>query len=504
MYIAEKAPLALYLTKARKNHRNPIVFSVSFKKQNRMRDNMLKDDVDKYKQLFDLLNNSFVEIFLSSIYQNIAKQIQDTVRANFEYAENRWRSSSEDTKPYKKELLYYLNGCKETRIKFIDTFNKILIGKIDKNLLPKIYSEVSEYYIKLSMQEMRKYISEDQDSKALIIQLANKFRNDINYANKIMYMDGYAKILDSDTVRSIQIEIKKIISSFINEEKSLFQIYYSQHCKRYSDTIQYYFLQGREGSIAKSAFDDFALESISEAEDEVKTLPDFSINKAELIKNFSYLTATNIRQINYTPEDYIREDYEISHRLDEMEKLMVGKEEQECIEKRSLKICENDTGYSYEKLFGDVLPGSRSIIIHDSYIEKDHQLKNLINFCCVAKKLGSPERIKLVTKQCNKIKIDEKLKEFKQNIKMHKIEFEVEYSSTIHDRRIELDNGWTIIPGLGLDIYKHPGKWFSLEGADNFFRSCKQTNIDFIFKGTSQTVETERNDASYDFEKNCQ
>jgi ATP-dependent Lon protease len=143
-----------------------------------------------------------------------------------------------------------------------------------------------------------------------------------------------------------------------------------------------------------------------------------------------------------------------------------------------------------KKLFGDVLPGARSIIIHDSYIEKDHQLENLIKFCSMAKKICSPEKIKLITKQCNKIKIDEKLKEFKQNLKKHKIEFEVEYSPTIHDRRIELDNGWTIIPGLGLDIYKHPGKWFSLEAADDFFRACKQTNIDFIFKGNSQAEET--------------
>jgi hypothetical protein len=322
---------------------------VSFKKQNRLRDNMLKDEVDKSKQVFGLLNNSFVDIFMSFIYPNVVKQIQDTVRSNFEYAENRWRSPSEVTNAYEEELLYYLNGCKETRIKFIDTFNKILIGKIDKDLLPKIYSEVSEYYIKLFMQEMRKYISEDQDSKALILQISNRVQNDINYANKNISKDKCVQILESDIHSFVLKETLKVIESIFNEEKYQFKKYFLHYSNKYNATIQHFFLVGNESQIAFGALDDFALESISEAENVLRMLPDFSLNKTELINKFISLAAEKNRKIDYTPEDYIREHHERSRYFDEMAKALNEKGEQEFIRRKSCKISENDTGYSYEK-----------------------------------------------------------------------------------------------------------------------------------------------------------
>jgi len=52
-------------------------------------------------------------------------------------------------------------------------------------------------------------------------------------------------------------------------------------------------------------------------------------------------------------------------------------------------------------------------------------------------------------------------------------------SDTLHDRRIDLDNGWSISLGRGLDFYQRPDEWFDIGAYDLDQRACYETNIGF-------------------------
>jgi len=404
---------------------------------------MLLEDVNKKNLIFQTLSNVLIESFSSHVLPMVKQHIAILIDVNFEFVERRWANLSEYIEFYQNDLLYYINGSKETRLKFIDTFEKKFIEKANNRILPEIVSKVSEYYVDLSMKEMRQYISESKDAKELILQLVDKVLIEIACTNRVMSQNNSSPNIDTGNAfaNAIVKEIQKIIDSLINDERYSFSTFYLQYQKKFADTMQYFFIEAREVPYASSIIDGIALESISDAENELEILPDFSINKDDLINGFVSKADNSKAKIEFTPEDCIKEDCQRERYLEEMDKALVEKEKQDLITRKSCKIRENDTGYSYEILFDEILDGARTIVIHDSYIVRNYQLNNLAKFCAVAKKLGNPEKIKLITKQCNKNEIDDSLKEFKQNLKMHKIEFEVEYSTTIMIDVLNLTTG---------------------------------------------------------------
>lgn len=58
------------------------------------------------------------------------------------------------------------------------------------------------------------------------------------------------------------------------------------------------------------------------------------------------------------------------------------------------------------------------------------------------------------------------------------VAFEVEFSSSMHDREILLGNGYIISIGRGLDMFKPLTSKYSLGMMDYDFRECKETKID--------------------------
>ncbi|GEM_PF-1491157 len=156
-------------------------------------------------------------------------------------------------------------------------------------------------------------------------------------------------------------------------------------------------------------------------------------------------------------------------------------------EEMTIRISENETGYSYKNLFYPYIKDACRIIIRDAYIRKEYQIKNLVAFCSILpdKKPGE-ERIEvtLVTghesTEEEKEKQIHKLEELKKALDELNINFKYEFDDKLHDRSIETDKGWRIIPGRGLDIYQDPGTYYSPVTFDQTKRKCKETDIDFI------------------------
>ena len=153
----------------------------------------------------------------------------------------------------------------------------------------------------------------------------------------------------------------------------------------------------------------------------------------------------------------------------------------------TIRIKENETGYSYKNLFFPYIKDANRIIIRDAYIRKDYQIKNLVAFCSILPEREKDEprvQVVLITgledEPENRGKQVEKLEELKKALDGLNIDFKYEFDDKLHDRSIETDTGWRIVPGRGLDIYQDPGTYYSPVAFDQTKRKCKQTDVDFI------------------------
>lgn len=150
---------------------------------------------------------------------------------------------------------------------------------------------------------------------------------------------------------------------------------------------------------------------------------------------------------------------------------------------RNYRIHYGATGFSYESIFGDYLPGAEEILIEDPYIRQNHQIVNFLRFCETAVRLGKPKRIVLITKFDNQLEKDEvtaKLFTIADNLKLLDVALEIKENATLHDREVRLSNGWSIKIGRGFDIYQRPDDWFQIGSNDLDLRPCLETNVDVI------------------------
>jgi len=150
---------------------------------------------------------------------------------------------------------------------------------------------------------------------------------------------------------------------------------------------------------------------------------------------------------------------------------------------KTININEGDIGNTYESLFGPYLEGGKSIKVFDPYIRFEYQIQNFLAFVGILDSKIGNEKIHLVTgaddeykQQAAKYKFDK----LADDLKKHKIEFTFEFDPSRHDRKILIDNGWSIYPGRGLDIYQKPESNYELGGIDQAKRSCKRTEIVYV------------------------
>lgn len=151
---------------------------------------------------------------------------------------------------------------------------------------------------------------------------------------------------------------------------------------------------------------------------------------------------------------------------------------------KSVDLRTNQKGVSYASLFGDYLRSATEIKITDPFIRYPFQVDNLVDFiqtcreCC-----SNPEELKIHLSTSNPD--DEKVAEMidifddlKDELTPIGIEFTHDFDAN-HDRMIDLNNGWRITLGRGLDIFEKYGR-FSLARNRQEDRRCKECTITFI------------------------
>ncbi|NXT29382.1 MITD1 protein, partial [Syrrhaptes paradoxus] len=150
---------------------------------------------------------------------------------------------------------------------------------------------------------------------------------------------------------------------------------------------------------------------------------------------------------------------------------------------KQIRIEENATGFSYEKLFQEYLTEIVSEVwVEDPYIRQIHQLYNFLRFCeMLVKGPCKVKTIHLLTSYdegSGRSQQMSGLEEIQQSLRNYGVMLDVAFSSSIHDREIRFNNGWMIKIGRGLDYFKKPQGRFSIGYCDFDLRPCHETTVD--------------------------
>ncbi|NXD20202.1 MITD1 protein, partial [Spelaeornis formosus] len=155
---------------------------------------------------------------------------------------------------------------------------------------------------------------------------------------------------------------------------------------------------------------------------------------------------------------------------------------------KQIRIEENATGFSYEKLFQEYLTEIVSEVwVEDPYIRQVHQasrylLYNFLRFCeMLVKGPCKVKTIHLITsydKGMGRSQQMSALEEIKRSLSNYGVTLNIDFSSSIHDREIRFNNGWMIKIGRGLDYFKKPQGHFSIGYSDFDLRPCHETTVD--------------------------
>ena len=128
--------------------------------------------------------------------------------------------------------------------------------------------------------------------------------------------------------------------------------------------------------------------------------------------------------------------------------------------------------------------------MEDAYIRATHQIGNFVRFCEMAIKLGTINKINLITSfdaKTNVQEVETKLGDLKQSLLELDVFLDIRLDENLHDRQIRLNNGWVVKIGRGLDIYQPPQSYFEIGSNDLSLRKCVQTNVDVYKDGEAQS-----------------
>ena len=149
----------------------------------------------------------------------------------------------------------------------------------------------------------------------------------------------------------------------------------------------------------------------------------------------------------------------------------------------TLHIDEGETGYSFEKIFGPYIKGAKRIAIVDPYIRFEYQIRNFLAFANIIDTSRGVVEVHLTASADDADQAYELLQKYKEiadSLAKNKIKFTYEFNPSIHDRSIRCDNGWSIFPGRGFDIFQKPESKYELSEVNQLRRKCKESEIVFL------------------------
>lgn len=232
---------------------------------------------------------------------------------------------------------------------------------------------------------------------------------------------------------------------------------------------------------------DFAIESRKRVKDQLRKM-DETFNDDPV--DFSYRTKDGKLFSIETLEVMEYGDAKLnilpsSLRTPPAEKPAVEKTSKKYLEGFNLNIRDNQTNISYKGLFGDYLEGATEYVIKDPYIRLPYQMRNFVELCRLITELKPEDeevRIHLVTYNNEDFLEAAKqgFSELGDSLEELGITFTYEFNDVQHDRCIEMNNGWKIILGRGLDIWQKTSGRFDIAEFYQEKRLCKEFEVTVV------------------------
>lgn len=242
------------------------------------------------------------------------------------------------------------------------------------------------------------------------------------------------------------------------------------------------------------------------SEEDMKELLDFAIECRKRVKlqlqnmdetfeevDFSYTIKSNGKKITIetlevlehltplplVPIDYVAEEQNLT------EEITIPQATKLVLSGGQKIIRDNQSGISYDMLFGAYLIGATDIKIIDPYVRLPYQLRNFMELARLISEKKDPEtdvKLHLITSN-NEDYIEGAKDAFEQmtySLESIGIIFTYEFDDFIHDRSMVMDNGWKVILGRGLDIWQKTGGWYDVNEYIQEKRLCKACEVTFV------------------------
>jgi len=312
-----------------------------------------------------------------------------------------------------------------------------------------------------------------------------------------MFTDGYGFIVDY--LAGVMKELRK--EDRMNDYNKYFELSdtittrdKTSIAKTFSGLVKIIFPHGEFTEDEAKSMLEFAIENRRRVKDQLRKMDetfervDFSYmnrqtKKKTLVQTLEYIENKNLLGLQ-DDDDSVAEDIPPVTVPAEPIKVFELTEGQKIIR-------DNQSGISYDMLFGAYLIGAKEITITDPYIRLPYQLRNFMEFAkLVSTKKEDLEDVKLhlITNNNEEYIENSKdaFKEMADSLESLAIQFSYEFNENTHDRSIVLGNGWKIVLGRGLDIYQKTNGWYDIAEYYQEKRLCKGCEITYLKSSISK------------------
>ncbi|MFC2087730.1 BREX system Lon protease-like protein BrxL [Bacteroidota bacterium] len=257
--------------------------------------------------------------------------------------------------------------------------------------------------------------------------------------------------------------------------------------KTFSGLTKLIFPHGEFGDEDARLILEFAIENRKRVKDQLRKM-DETFEKVD----FSFIDKNTSKKTYVQTLEYIEHKEILGLEDDEPMPEMVQSASKNEEPKQGLELAEgqkiirdNQSGISYDMLFGAYLLGAKEITLTDPYIRLPYQLRNFMEFAkLVSLKKDELDEVKLhLVTNNNEEYIEnskEALKEMADSLESLGIIFTYEFVENTHDRSIVLDNGWKIVLGRGLDIFQKTNGWYDIAEYYQEKRLCKGCEVTYL------------------------
>lgn len=318
---------------------------------------------------------------------------------------------------------------------------------------------------------------------------------EVKMLKKDSFSTGYGLI--TDYIAAVLHELRGIdrsgeLKKFVKFDASLSERDHLAIRKTFSGMMKLLYPDGVYSDVEALEIIDFAAECRKRVKDQLYIIDEtfcaeparFEYQVLQNGQQHSVRTLEELNNLNAEDEGREREDGLQRERIGIEKKVKREPAPELASSVKSIRL--NQKGVSYESLFGDYLKTARKIIVVDPFIRHPYQVANFMEFVQCARRCSehAEELVIHLSTQNDEDKIPEMIDIFddiKDDLSEHGIEFSYDFNAD-HDRYIDLDNGWIISLGRGLDIYDKVGR-FSLDALCQTDRRCKEFNVAYNRKG---------------------